>query len=273
MGDSGQVITRWFAVHRLSVRVLKNLDLAIWESAVSQRAGGGIDPAILNPFLLWTFGPQFGLGGHRNTMIGGDATWRPSRHLLLEAQGAIDDFTFFGSNPYPSRFGLGLTGSGPLGRRLSWRASYAMNSSLAYHTFNPNENFTDGGVGIGRNFIDNDQFSLSLAVPLRASWLVSPQLELLRQGEGGIDQPFPDGDTAATLPLLFIGTRRDTWQVGVGVSGQERGLALSGLAGLQHVKNAGHQAGVTETRVVGRIQATLGFRLGGVIKEKGSSPL
>jgi hypothetical protein len=267
VNENGEAVTRWFAAHRLNVRVLGNLNLALWETAVTQRAGGGVDPTILNPFLLWTFGRQLGLGGQRNVMLGSDATWRPSRRLLLQAQGAIDDFTFFGTNPYPSRFGLGLVGAGALGRALSWRASYAMNSSLAYHTFDANENFTDAGVGIGRNFIDNDQFSLSVGVPLRASWLVTPQLQLMRQGEGRLDQPFPDEQTAATLPLLFIGTRRDTWQVGVGVNGQERGLALSGLAGLQHVRNAGHVSDATETRVVGRIQATLGFRLGGVFQQ------
>jgi hypothetical protein len=66
---------------------------------------------------------------------------------------------------------------------------------------------------------------------------------------------------------LFIGNRRDTWQVGIGVSGEERGLALSGLAALQQVRNAEHVAGTTQTRIVGRIQATLGFRLRGVIRE------
>lgn len=266
VNGSGEPVGRWFATHRLNIRVRSNLDLALWEAAVAPRAPGGVDPVILNPFFLMIFGRQFGLGDRRNAMLGGDVTWRPSRRLVLQAQGALDDWTFDSSNPYPNRFGMAFTGAGALGRTLSWRAGYALNSSLAYHTFDPNENFTDAGVGIGRNFIDNDQLSLSIGVPVREHWLVTPQVMLLRQGEGRIDQPFPDAQTAATLPLLFIGTRRDTWQVAVGVSGQERGIALSGLGGFQQVRNPGHRSG-TETRFVGRLQATFGFRVGGALHD------
>lgn len=268
VSDSGEVVTRWFATHRLKVRVAENLELALWEAAVAQRAGGGLDPALLNPFVLMTFGRQFGIGDRRNVMLGGDATWRPSRRLVLQAQGAVDDFTFDDSNPFPNRFGMALTGSGALGRSLSWQASYALNSSLAFHTSDPNEAFTDAGVGIGRHFIDNDQFSVCIGVPVRANWLVSPQIQLLRQGEGRIDQPFPDAQTADTLPLVFIGTRRDTWQVAVGLSGQERGIAVSGFGGVQRVRNAGHVSGATETRFVVRVQATLGFRVGGTLHDR-----
>jgi hypothetical protein len=257
--DSGAVVTRLFAAHRLQVRVRDNLDLAFWEATVSQRSAGAPDATILNPFILMTFGRQFGIGDRRNTMLGGDATWRPVPRLRLELQGAIDDWTFDPANPYPNRFGLGFVASGPLAGAAAWRASYAMSSSLAFHTFDPNENFTDAGVGIGRNFIDNDQFSLSVSVPVRDHWLVTPQLDLRRQGQGQINDPFPDAATAATLPTLFIGTRRDTWQATVGVSGQEQGLAVTGQAGFQHVTNSG------ATEFVGRVQATIGFRLGGVL--------
>lgn len=264
--DSGVVVTRWFAAHRLNVRITEGLDLAIWESAVAARRGGSIDPAILNPFVLMAFGSQWGIGDRRNPMLGGDLTWRPSRRLVLQAQGAIDDWTFTESNPYPNRFGLTLGGAGALGRSLSWSASYAMNSSLAYHALNPHESFTDKGVGIGRNFIDNDRIAVSIGVPVRGHWLVTPQVQLLRQGEGRIDDAFPDPEAAAALPVLFIGTRQDTWQLAIGVNGQERGIAVSGLGGIQRVTNAGHVAGARETRVVGRIQATIGFRVGGALR-------
>jgi len=257
--DSGAVVTRLFAAHRLQVRVRDNLDLAVWEATVSGRSGGAPDPTILNPLILMTFGRQFGIGDRRNTMLGGDATWRPVPGVRLELQGAIDDWTFNSANPYPNRFGLGFVASGPLADAFAWRASYAMNSSLAYHTFGVNENFTDAGVGIGRNFIDNDQFSLGMSIPVRDHWLVTPQLDLRRQGQGQINDPFPDAATAATLPALFIGTRRDTWQATVGVSGEERGVAVTGQAGFQHVTNSG------TTEFVGRVQATIGFRLGGVL--------
>ena len=267
VGDSGEVVTRWFAAHRLNVRVTRRLNLAIWETGVAQWTGGAMDPAILNPFLLMTFGRQLGLGSRRNSIIGGDLTWRASRGLVLQAQGAIDDWAVSSGNPYPNRFAMAILATGALNRSLSWRASYDMNSSLVFRTADPNENLTDAGVGIGRHFTDNDHLSVALSIPVRAHWLVSPQLDLLRQGEGRIDQPWPDPPTAATLPVLFIGTRRDTWQVSLGVSGQHGKLGLAALGGLRHVRNAGHTRGVTETCLVGRIQATVEFRVGGVLPD------
>jgi hypothetical protein len=267
VSDSGEVVSRWFAAHRLSVNVVPDLTLALWEAAVAQRAGGAIDPAILNPFVLMVFGRQFGLGDRRNVMLGGDATWRPSRRLLIQAQGAIDDWSFDDTNPYPNRFGLALLAAGALGRSLSWRASYAMNSSLAYRTDDPNENFADAGVGIGHHFVDNDHVGLAVSVPVRAGWLVSPQVHLLRQGEGRLDQPWPTPAEADTLPVLFIGTRQDTWEAVITVSGQEGRLALSGTGGVRHVRNAGHTVGRAETRLVGRLQATIEFRLSGTLRD------
>ena len=259
VNDSGAVVTRLFAAHRLRVRVRDNLDLAVWESTVSARSGGSPDPTILNPLILMTFGRQFGIGDRRNAMLGGDATWRPTPRLRLEVQGAIDDWTFDPANPYPNRFGLGLVASGALADNFGWHASYAMNSSLAYHTFDPNENFTDAGVGIGQNFIDDDQFSLGVSVPVRDRWLLTPQFDLRRQGEGSIDAPFPDAATAAMTPTLFIGTRQDTWQLTMAVSGAVRGLVINGQAGLQHVASSG------KIEFVGRMQVTMGFRLGGAL--------
>ena len=259
IADSGAVVTRLFAAHRLQVRVRDNLDLAVWESSVAARTGGSPDPTILNPFILISFGRQFGIGDRRNAMLGGDATWRPVPRLRIELQGAIDDWTFDPANPYPNRFGLGAVAAGALSGGLAWSASYAMNSSLAYHTTDPNENFTDAGVGIGRNFIDNDQLTLNVSVPVRDRWLVTPQFDLRRQGQGQIDAPFPDAATAATLPTLFIGARRDSWQGTVIVSGAEGGIAITGQAGIQHVRSTG------TTVFVGRLQATIGFQLGGAL--------
>jgi len=189
---------------------------------------GSYAPAILNPFLLITFGRHLGFGDRRNAMLGGDATWRPSKRLLLQVQGAADGRPLGSEVVFPNRFGLALLGAGALGSTLSWRVSYAMNSSLAYRTFDPNESFSDGGIGIGPPFTDNDHMLIGIGVPVSRHWLLSPQVQLLRRGEGRIDQPFPDEETASDLPTLFIGTRQE---------------------------------------LVGRIQATVGFRVAGLLQD------
>lgn len=208
---------RWFIASRLDVRVRDGIDLALWEAGIVQRPRTSrVDGALLNPLSSVSLLPRLGLGERTNSMVGLDATWRPSRRLMFQTQAAVDEANRYASHGYPDRYGLSALASGALGSAMSWRASYTVNSSLAYSTADTNENFTDAGVGTGRNFIDNDQYSLSITAPVRASWLVVPELQLLRQGEGSLDRPWPDSSVASQIPSLSLGVRRDTWQAGRG---------------------------------------------------------
>ena len=207
------MIHRYFVTNRLDVQVRPNFTVALWESLVA--AGPELAPATRNPLRRFSFifGDQFSrLNPGRNWMIGGDAQWRPTRALLLEGQGVLDDRSVTqpnlaaGGAPRPNRWALSVAASGPMGGAMGWRASYTMVSSLAFRTFIPAENFTDGGVGIGRNFPDNWLLSLALTVPVRGSWLVTPEADLLRQGEGALDRPFPSGPDLTATPDWPIGT-------------------------------------------------------------------
>lgn len=259
--DSGTVASRWWAMHRLSWRPDDNFQLGIWESAVAAKDGGSIDAAIFNPFFMLYSGDEFGLGDQRNAILGGDATWRPLAALLLQGQVALDDWTFDDAVTTPNRFAFTLSAGGPLASSLSWRASYTLASSLAFRTFNPLENYVDASpVGIGRRFADNEQLDLTVNVPVRSRWLVSPQLTYLRQGEGQLDQPFPPLDQMANTPTFIIGTARKTYQVAVGLSGQEGILGITALGGVRHEVNAGNVAGVDRTEAVGRLMVTIGRR-------------
>jgi hypothetical protein len=160
-----------------------------------------------------------------------------------------------------------VAGFGPLGRALSWRGLYTQASSLAFRTLDPFENFTDAGVGIGRNFDDMDQLTLTVGVPGGTRWLFTPELTLLRQGEGEIGAPFPaSAAAAAAIPQIFIGVVERTWRAALDVSGRQGPLDLHLNAGLHHVVNAGHVAGTTVNRFEGRLQATLGLGRRGVLR-------
>ena len=91
------------------------------------------------------------------------------------------------------------------------------------------------------------------------SWLLSPELTLLRQGEGNLNTPIPTGATLADTPTLFIGTVERTWRAALGVSGQQGPLAIQANGGLHYIQNEGNVSGHNRTRLVGRIQATLGI--------------
>jgi hypothetical protein len=161
-----------------------------------------------------------------------------------------------------------LNAMGPMGRVASWQALYTQVSSLALRAFNPADNFTDGGVGIGRNFSDQDQLTLRATLPVRNHWLLAPELTLLRQGEGRIEDPYPvpDANGVLSTPALFIGVVERTWRAAVGLVGRAGPLDLSANAGFHHVVNSGHREGVNVDRFETRIQATLGLSRRGTVK-------
>ncbi len=265
----GQRVHRYFFAHRLGVRLSRRLSLALWETTVLAGADRDFDARYRNPLTLLLLGNQYGLGQNGNVMIGLDARYRLARAATLEAQLAIDDLQYentSGPSRYPNRWALTLVASGPLGRRLAWRALYTQASSLAFRTLNPFENFTTGGVGLGRNFADQDRITLSVTVPGGVRWLFTPEVTLLRQGEGRINDPFPaSAPEAGALPSLFIGTMERTWRAALGVTGREGPLELRANAGFHHIVNAGHEEGRTVNRFEGRLQATLGFGRRGVL--------
>jgi hypothetical protein len=265
----GESVNRYYFVHRLEAQLTRRLRLALWESVLIQGVGRTLETPFANPLSPTVLANDFGIADTgSNTMIGVDASWRAGRKVTLQLQAAIDDFWFNKRNQKQDRWAFTLAGYGPLGSRLGWRAWYTQVSSLALRTANPQENFTDQGVGIGRNFSDDDQLSASVTIPALRSWLLTPELTFQRQGEGKIDDPYPrlDANGNQITPMFLIGTVEHTYRVALGVSGREGPLDLSANAGFHHVTNDQNQPGVTANRFVARIKATLAWRRGGVLR-------
>ena len=123
------------------------------------------------------------------------------------------------------------------------------------------------GVGMGRNFADMDQLSALATLPVGTRWLLTPELTVLRQGEGEITDPFPATSAeAGDIPQLFIGVVERTWRAAVAVTGRQGPLDLRASAGFHHVVNAGHEEGRTVDRFEGRLQATVGLSGGGSLR-------
>lgn len=259
--STGAPVNRYYFAHRLAVRVSRRLELAVWEGSVIAGTGRAFETRYRNPLSSAYLANTLGFGDRGNVMLGLDAQWRAFGATTLQAQLALDDFWYENRQRNRDRWAFTLQASGPLRTRLGWRATYTQVSSLALRAFNPQENFTDGGVGIGRNFSDMDQLSLWLMVPVRSRWLLTPELTLLRQGEGRINDPYPVPDETGALPTpaLFIGTVERTYRLGLGLTGGEGPLRITASGGLHRVNNAGHVAGVSDTRFEGRLRATLEF--------------
>jgi len=264
-----QSVNRYYFVHRLEAQFTHRLRLAVWESILIQGVGRTLETPFANPLSISVLANDFGIADTgSNTMIGLDASWRVGRRVTVQTQIAIDDFWFNKRNQKQDRYAFTLAGYGALGRRLGWRACYTQVSSLAFRTANPQENFTDQGVGIGRNFSDDDQLSASVTIPALRSWLLTPELTFQRQGEGKIDDPYPrpDANGNQITPMFLIGTVEHTYRVALGVSGREGPLDLAANAGFHHVTADQNRLGVTANRFVARIKATLAWRKGGVLR-------
>lgn len=262
--DAGAVVHRHFFAHRLGWQAHSRLFLAVWETTVL----AGVDQEFLdrfrNPVSVLLLANTYGRSAEGNTMVGLDASWRVPRSLTLELQLAIDDLQYqnrSGPDRFPDRWAVTLGAHGPLGERLAWRALVTRATSLAFRTASPFESFTDGGVGLGRNFADNDRAFVSVSVPVAGRWLVAPMVGIWRQGEGRITDSLPPNP--GDVPQIFIGTVSKTVRGAVQVSGRQGPLALSADLGVNHVIDADHQAGRSETAFEGHLQVTMGFSLQG----------
>jgi len=265
----GSVIHRYFFAHRLHVEVSKRLALGLWETTVLAGPDRNFDSRYRNPVSLLLLANEYGLGDDGNILIGLDADWQVGRHTRIQGQLAIDDVSYqdrSAPDRNPDRWALTLAASGALGRRASWRALYTQASSLAFRAFDPAENFTDAGVGLGRSYADNDQLTLTVSVPATPTWLLTPELTVLRQGAGRLSDPYPTGTARGATPQIFIGVVEKTFRAALGVNGRQGPLGVSANIGLHHLRDAGHVEGRTTTEVEGHVQITIGVTRGGVLK-------
>jgi hypothetical protein len=264
----GQTVHRYYFVHRLHARLSRRLVIAPWEGIIVAGVGRNFETRYRNPLSLGYLANTIGLGDRSNVMLGVDIHWQAFRRSTLVAQLALDDFWYSNRQRNRDRWALTLGAMGPFGSLASWNLLYTQVSSLALRAFNPADNFTDGGVGIGRNFSDQDQLTLNVTLPVQAHWLLSPELTFLRQGEGNINDPYPVPDANGVLdtPALFIGVVERTLRLGLGISGRAGPLELLANAGFHHLWNSEHVAGQSDDVFVGRIQATLGLSREGVLR-------
>lgn len=269
--SASAVVHRYFFAHRIDARLSGRVHLGLWETVVFAGRDRNYETRLRNPLSLSFLENAYGLGEETNSMLGVDLEWRIGRAVTLQGQFALDDLTYKNrgaSDRNPDRWAFTLMGFGPLGRTRAWRAFYSQASSLAFRTFDDQfQDFSDAGVGIGRNFADNDQLTISLTMPVRRTWLLTPELTVFRQGEGRIDDPYPpSGSTQlGSTPQLFIGVVERTYRAALGIEGTLHPFRITANAGYHRVINAGNSEGHTVNRFEGRLMISAGFSRGGIL--------
>ena len=82
---------KYLALHHLSLNVLKNLNVGIWESIPFGRNGRYFELQYLNPIIFYRSVEQQ-LGSGDNALLGIDMHWNFKKHFQLYSQITLDEF-------------------------------------------------------------------------------------------------------------------------------------------------------------------------------------
>jgi len=255
--NRGELAKRYYVAHRLATQPTEWLDVALWEGIVFSGPGRNLELGFLNPLQ-----PSVISRNQRrvdsNVMLGGDVQLRFGRFTL---SGSLfgDDFDFGSGEPYS--FAGTVTGSARVGPSAV-SLGYTMVSNLAYRTNNPADKAIIAmdstrarpGNGLARNFADYDQTTLQVTVLPVAGVVLTPELTLLRQGEGDFRLPFPGSSELANTPTFLAGTVERTWRAALeGTVHLPVGVTVTFNGGVHRVSNADHVAGTSRTDYVGTV--------------------
>ena len=150
------------------------------------------DGRYRNPLSLLLLTNQFGLGAEWQRAGRPRRSWRVGAAAsTLQAQLGIDDLQYeqtSGADRYPNRWALTLAAFGPLGPHagLARDSTPRRRASPSARSIRSRISPTPAS-GIGRNFDDMDQSTYGQRAARRTRWLLTPELTLLRQGEGEIN--------------------------------------------------------------------------------------
>ncbi len=263
--STGAVVHRYMAQHRLLIRPGTSLAVALWEGSVLSGPGRQFEPWYLNVMNLGVL-EQVNNAGNVNSFVGVDV----ERHgdLTLFGQFMLDDIQIDRKTPAdqkPSSYGLTVGAKGGLGfSALSWTLFYTRVTNLTYRNEDNLQVPLYHFLGTGRNFADYDQATVKLTLLPQPGLLVTPELTLLRQGEGDPRQPHPPVSAYPTTPTIFQGVVERTLRAALsGSYAPSDRLGVTFDAGVHHITNFQHAPGDTRTTFIGAVGVSYRFHLAG----------
>jgi hypothetical protein len=271
VNGAGQQARRYFIAHRLAATPASWLHLAAWQGTVFSGPNRTIELGFLNP-MQFTNIARTQRRSESNIMLGGDLEARLGR-VTLGASAFGDDFDFWTGEPFS--FGGTLTASSALGPASVW-LGYTLVSNLAYRSnAEPIEAPLIGidpangryGTGLARNFADYDELSLKVSVNPLPGLMLTPELTVLRQGEGDPRLPFPPASEFPNTPTFLDGVVETTLRAAMGLRYRPApGLTLDLSGGLHRIRNAAHLPDSSGTRGVGTVTVRYLFQFGGPLE-------
>ncbi|HYR30688.1 MAG TPA: hypothetical protein VEO93_02120 [Gemmatimonadales bacterium] len=258
--SSGTVVHRYMMQHRL-VFTPGRWGLALWEGSVLSGTARSFELWYLNPLNSGIL-EQWNNGGNVNSFVGLDFERRGK--VTLFGQLMLDDIQVDRSIAHdkkPVSYALTIGTRGAVGgAATAWRAWYTRVTNLTYRNEDNLQVPLYHFLGTGRNFDDYDQLTVTLGLLPRTGLLLTPELTLLRQGEGDPRQPHPLEAAFPTTPTIFQGVVERTLRGAVSGTFLATGrLSFSFDAGVHRITNFQHVSGDTRTRFLGSVSATYRF--------------
>lgn len=258
---TGAIHNRYMVQHRLWIRPPGRWTVALWEGSVLSGVGRQLEPWYLNLMTLGVLA-QVNTGTSVNTFVGFDLQRRGP--VTLFAQGMLDDIQVdraTTTDHKPDSYGLTLGAQGNLALASgAWTLFYTRVSNLAYRNEDAFQAPVYFGLGTGRNFADYDQLTARVSLLTTHHALLTPEVTLLRQGEGDLHLAHPPVTAYDSTPAFLDGVVERTVRLAVGYRWSVGSWTLAGDGGVHLMANAGHVRGATKTRWVGTVGLTYRYR-------------
>ncbi|MDX5321531.1 MAG: hypothetical protein LPK45_10415, partial [Bacteroidota bacterium] len=162
-------LKKYIAMHQLSINLLKNLNVGIFETIVFDRndssgRNGGFESNYLNPIIFYR-SVEHGLNSSDNAMVGIHAKWNFLRHFQLYGQFTLDEFKLdeyrdnqgWWANKYAAQIGLKVVDA--LVQNLDLQYEYNVARPYIFMHFKQTQNYTHYrtpvGHPLGANFMEH----------------------------------------------------------------------------------------------------------------------
>jgi hypothetical protein len=245
---------RFLVSHRLDWRPSRHVQITALESTLFSGPNTSLSLKMLNPAHAWGFESDNKPKNDENNGLLGGLVWLNFGRLTIHGQMLMDDLDLQGQSGEPWSYALsgsvvygGLTPRLDAGVRLTVVAARTFNADQLEGQYI----YVNRGLATQwSDYVHGRVFGDIYLEDLIPGLTLSPRIELLSQGEADMRDPFPQDD----VDEILVGTPEHTFRGAVAVFYQPSKYWWAAVdAGVNHVRNAGHADGITDTRFSGMV--------------------
>lgn len=256
---TGLPVSRYMFQDRLWIHPPGRWTVTLEEAGVTDGVGRTIDFWYLNPATISYFRDSNG-AKEKNFL---DVDFERRARATLFGQFMLSDVQVSRNAPgdlKPAMYALTVGAKGALkSTSATWMLFYTQVSNLAY---SDQDNFSVPlyfNLPTGREFSDYDQATARLSLLLAPTFLLEPEIDVIRQGQGSPLLPNPLTPQDPETATILQGIVERIVHLGTGLSWTVGGVTATGNAGVSLLQNAENVLGVSQTSLLGSMTITYHF--------------